>query len=102
VGNRLTRGPGSRGRRAWQPVSLIAPAPFVAQGARDPEETAGAAHVVGDLLELLEHAQGRRLAAPVPIAIHTLFPGPPFAYTLEGTGAVLAAPYKLDSRLAYI
>src|SRR5437899_2722875 len=88
--------------KAWQPVSLIAPAPFVEQGARDPEEAAGATHVVGDLFEVLEHAQaGGGPLGPFPIADHTLHPGP-FADILDGTGAFRASAYKLDFSLSSV
>ncbi len=75
-----TRGPGQPGLQALEPLALVPSAPFVEEGARNPEEPTGTADTTADLLEVLKDAQaGRRPLGPLPVANHSVHPGPPFA-----------------------
>lgn len=84
---------GQPGSQSFKPFALVPPAPFVEQGARDPEEPTSTADIVADLFKVLKHAQaGRRPLAPLAVSDKSLHPGPPFASTLEDTDTVRASP----------
>src|ERR1700737_1409330 len=91
---RTNPGPGQPGLQALEPLALVPSAPFVEEGARNPEEPTGTADGTAELLKVLEDAQGgRRPLGPLPVANHSVHPGPPFASPpLEGAGSVRASP----------
>src|SRR6185503_5779427 len=75
-------GPGQPGLQAFEPLTLVPSAPFVDEGARNPEEPTRPADIAAHLLKVLKHAQaGGRPLGPLPVAKDSLHPGPPFAST---------------------